>query len=133
MVPLRDRISASDDLSPLAYVAGTIQGKPTIRLLPKGSQSPRTDLAFNDIGLEPVILQAKEGLAVMNGTATSAGAAAVALHDTHTLVVLAQILTAMSVEALRGTMESFDPFFAKARPHAGQVCSPMSSTDFKSG
>lgn len=51
----------------------------------------------------------------------SAAAAVLGLHDTHSLAVLSQILTAMSVEALNGTTESFHEFFSQTRPHPGQV------------
>ncbi|CAN8104060.1 unnamed protein product [Discula destructiva] len=71
--------------------------------------------------LESIVLEAKEGLAMTNGTSVSAAAAALTLHDTNSLAVMAQILTAMTVEALTGTTESFHPFFAKVRPHPGQI------------
>jgi phenylalanine ammonia-lyase len=123
MIPLRGSISASGDLSPLSYICGAIQGKSTIRILSKGGQDLYADTALATAGLAPVTLQAKEGLAMTNGTTVSAAAAAIALHDTNALALMAQILTAMSVEALLGTAESFSPFFAEIRPHPGQVSS----------
>ena len=123
MIPLRGSISASGDLSPLAYVGGVIQGKSSIRLLPKdGQQELYADTGLRAVGLSPIRLGPKEGLAIVNGTAMSAAAGALAIHDTTQLVFLAQILTAMSVEALAGNPESFDPLFARTRPHPGQVC-----------
>lgn len=122
MIPTRGSISASGDLSPLSYIAGAIQGKPTIRVLCHGPESMYANTSFMDAGLEPVKLQAKEGLAMTNGTSISAAAAVLALHDTHCLAVMAQVLTAMTVEALTGTAESFHPFFSEVRPHPGQVC-----------
>ncbi|KAI0809816.1 phenylalanine and histidine ammonia-lyase [Xylaria sp. FL0064] len=134
MVPLRGSISASGDLSPLSYICGTIQGKPTIRVLSRDSNMMYADAALANAGLKPVSLEAKEGLAskylykplhpplpLTNGTSVSAAAAALALYDTHSLAIFAQILTAMTVEALNGTTESFHPFFSQARPHLGQV------------
>lgn len=56
-----------------------------------------------------------------NGTSVSAAAAALTLHDTHCLAIMAQVLTAMTVEALNGTAESFHPFLSEVRPHPGQV------------
>ena len=76
--------------------------------------------------LEPIRLQPKEGLAIVNGTAVSCAVGALALHDAHGLAVLSQAVTAMSVEALLGTEESFDALFAKVRPHPGQVTSSLS-------
>ncbi|CAJ2510127.1 Uu.00g060270.m01.CDS01 [Anthostomella pinea] len=120
MIPLRGSISAFGDLIPLSYVSGAIQGKPTIRVLSRGEQDVYADTALNRAGLQPVTIQAKEGLAITNGTAVSAAVAALALHDTQGLALLAQVLTAMSTEALNGTTESFHPFFSEARPHPGQ-------------
>lgn len=124
MIPMRGSISASGDLSPLSYVCGAIQGKPTIRVRSHNGACQYADEAFADLGLEPIAIQAKEGLAMINGTAVSAAVAALALHDTHILAVAAQILTAMTVEALNGTTESFHSFFSEVRPHPGQVGLP---------
>ncbi|GAW25908.1 putative phenylalanine ammonia-lyase [Rosellinia necatrix] len=121
MIPLRGSISASGDLSPLSYICGAIQGKPTIRVLSRTSNAVYADTALAETGLEPVKIEAKEGLAVTNGTAVSTAVAVLGLHDTHSLAILAQILTAMSVEALNGTTESFHAFFSQTRPHPGQT------------
>ena len=127
MIPMRGSISASGDLSPLSYICGAIQGKSSIRMLSRDSQPLYADDAFVKFNLEPLALQAKEGLAMTNGTTVSAAVAALALNDTHSLAVIAQILTAMSVEALHGTIESFHPFFSATRPHPGQVRNPARS------
>ncbi|KAK1144345.1 hypothetical protein N8T08_005497 [Aspergillus melleus] len=79
------------------------------------------DQALVQVGLEPVVLTAKEGLAIVNGTAMSAACATLVLHDVHQLAMLSQILTAMTVEALQGSPENFDPFFSEVRPHPGQI------------
>ncbi|KAF1956864.1 phenylalanine ammonia-lyase [Byssothecium circinans] len=121
IIPLRGSISASGDLSPLSYIGGAIQGKSTIRIHSDTGESDFADVAFIRTGLEPVTLEAKEGLAIVNGTAISAATAALVLHDAHVLAIMSQVLTAMSVEALQGTVESFDPFFADVRPHPGQI------------
>ncbi|KAI2631207.1 phenylalanine and histidine ammonia-lyase [Xylaria nigripes] len=133
MIPLRGSISASGDLSPLSYISGAIQGKPTLRVLSKDSRSMYADMAFADAGLEPVVLQAKEGLAMTNGTAISTASAALGLHDTHGLAIVAQILTAMTVEALIGTPESFHSFFSQNRPHPGQIESARNIMAFLQG
>ncbi|KAI0817137.1 phenylalanine and histidine ammonia-lyase [Xylaria sp. FL0064] len=122
MIPLRGSISASGDLSPLSYIAGAILGKSTIRVLSRTAGAGEyADIALTNAGLEPVELQMKEGLAITNGTAISTAVAALCLHDTHTLALFAEILTAMTVEALHGTTESFHSFFSESRPHAGQA------------
>ena len=125
-IPIRGSISASGDLSPLSYIAGVMQGKPTLKAW-LGNRSTgerrlvRADIALAEHSIQPVQLVAKEGLAIVNGTAISAAVGALALHDALLQAGLSQVLTAMSVEALCGTDESFDPFFAKVRPHPGQI------------
>ncbi|GMG07821.1 unnamed protein product [Aspergillus oryzae] len=122
MVPMRGSISASGDLSPIAYISGVLQGKPTIRVFRPGiGRDVYADEALAEAGVAPISLTAKEGLAIVNGTAMSAACATLVLHDTHQLAMLSQILTAMTVEALLGSPESFDPFFAEVRPHPGQI------------
>lgn len=123
MIPLRGSISASGDMSPLSDISGTIQGNSTIRLLSKDNHDYYAHTAMANSGLPPITLQAKEGLAITNGTAVATAAASLALHETHGLALIAQILAVMSVEALLGTTESFSPFFAEMRPHPGQVSS----------
>ena len=125
-IPLRGSISASGDLSPLSYVAGALQGKPCINVWigdrrNGGRCLVTADAALSELSISPLKLGPKEGLAIVNGTAVSAGVGVLAMHDAHCLAVLSQILTAMSVEGLHGTIESFDPFFAAVRPHPGQV------------
>ena len=125
-IPLYGSISASGDLSPLSYIGGVIQGEPNLTVLMGDRCTGKrrvvsASVALAQEGLEPVRLIAKEGLAIVNGTAMSCVAGALAVHDAHGLAVLSQVLTAMSVEALCGTSESFDPFFAAVCPHPGQV------------
>ena len=125
-IPLRGSISASGDLSPLSYVGGVLQGKPTLTVW---AVDPRTGVkrvtnakqALAEKSLEPIHLEAKEGLAIVNGTAISCAVGALAVQEAENLAILAQVLTAMSVEALRGSVESFNPFFASVRPHPGQI------------
>ena len=126
MIPLRGSISASGDLSPLSYLGGLMQGKPSITAW-TGSKSlgqrriERADRVLAELSIVPVKLGAKEGLAIVNGTAISAGVGALAMHEAHFQAALSQLLTAMTVETLCGTDESFDPFFAQVRPHPGQA------------
>jgi phenylalanine ammonia-lyase len=125
LVPIRGSISASGDLSPLSYIAGTIIGSPSIRAW-SGTMGKRTlvksSVALSEAGISPLPLQSKEHLGILNGTAFSAAVSGLALYDATHLVILAQVCTAMGVEALVGTQHSFDPFIhAIARPHPGQV------------
>ncbi|KAF7969499.1 hypothetical protein HWV62_27196 [Athelia sp. TMB] len=127
LVPLRGSISASGDLSPLSYIAGTLIANPSIRCF-SGSASfgPRSILpapvALSQAGIAPLPLKSKEHLGILNGTAFSASVAALALNDAVHLALMGQVLTAMGVEALIGTRGSFDEFIHDvARPHPGQI------------
>jgi len=138
-VPIRSSISASGDLSPLSYIAGTLIGNPSIKVFhgpatsgPRSLGSSAEVLAQHKI--EPLSLASKEPLGILNGTAFSASVAALALHDAAHLALLAQICTAMGTEALRGNRSSFDSFIhATARPHPGQVESAQTIWDLLQG
>ena len=119
-VPMQGSVSASGDLNPSSYIAGCIQGKCNISVLAHGRMTTARR-AMSDANLNPVVLEAKEGLAIVNGTAFSCGVGALAMHDMLGLTNLCQVLASMSVEALGGTAESFHPLFATVRPHPGQV------------
>ncbi|KAI1112703.1 L-Aspartase-like protein [Nemania sp. NC0429] len=138
-IPVRGSISASGDLSALAWIGALMQGKPSAtafagpRDVDGARRVKRADLALSEAGIMPISLHAKEGLAIVNGTAVSAGVAALAVYESVNLAALSQILTAMSVEALRGSDESFEPFIARVRPHAGQVDSARNIKAFLAG
>ncbi|KAL8937539.1 MAG: hypothetical protein Q9216_004381 [Gyalolechia sp. 2 TL-2023] len=134
-VPLRGSISASGDLMPLSYIGGLLQGRRRLfTMIGDRSLGQRratnAEEALKSVALEPLRLAPKEGLAIVNGTSFSAGLAALVTHDANGLAVLAQVLTAMSVEALCGTAESFDPMFANVRPHPGQIESSFNIRSF---
>ncbi|KAF8161163.1 L-Aspartase-like protein [Crassisporium funariophilum] len=127
VVPLRGSISASGDLSPLSYIAGSLVGNPSIKLYhgPKAF-GPRQMSPSNEIlrahNIEPIVLASKEHLGLVNGTAFSAAVAALAMDEAVHLAMLAQVCTAMGTEALNGTRASYAAFIhAVARPHPGQV------------
>lgn len=143
MVPIRGSISASGDLSPLSYIAGTLSrcfingrnthfydnlvANPSIRVFDgpatfgcRKMVSSRDALAAHNIS--PITLASKEPLGILNGTAFSASVASLALNDAVHLSLLAQVCTAMGTEALLGTTGNYDQFIhAVARPHPGQV------------
>ena len=122
-IPLHGSISASGDLSPLSYIAGAIEGNPDVYVW-TGPSTNRILVASNEVleasGIELVRFGPKEGLGILNGTAFSVGVAALAMYEANNLALMAQILTAMGVEALTGSTESFEPFIAAVRPHPGQ-------------
>lgn len=127
LVPLRGSISASGDLIPLSYIAGTLVGNPSIRVFDGPyREGPRqlvsSAQALSAHGLTAISLVSKEHLSILNGTAFSASVGSLALNDAVHLALLAQVCTAMGTEALLGTQASHAPFLHDvARPHPGQV------------
>jgi len=121
VVPLRGSVSASGDLMPLSYISGAIEGNPDIFVEKHDGTILPAHVALQDAGLTAVTLGPKEGLGLVNGTASSAALGALVMAQAQNLAVLTQALSAMAVEALRGSSESFNPFIAKVRPHPGQI------------
>ncbi|KAG2421918.1 phenylalanine ammonia-lyase [Aspergillus terreus] len=128
IIPLRGSVSASGDLMPLSYIAGAVEGSPDIYVQVADAAAPGASPrimsardALQAAGIEPRTMGPKEGLGLVNGTAVSAAVASLAMHESHQLAVLTQALSAMGVEALMGTAESFHPFISLTRPHDGQV------------
>jgi histidine ammonia-lyase len=116
-VPRYGSVGASGDLAPLAHVALGVLGEG------RGEGEGReTDMAhlLAAAGLEPLRLEAKEGLALINGTQATTGLGILALLAAERAVDTAEVAGAMSLEALLGTPEAFREEIQDARPHAGQ-------------
>ncbi len=120
VVPSRGSVGASGDLAPLAHLALVVIGEGEAEV--NGARLPGGD-ALAAAGLEPVELQAKEGLALLNGTQLMAAIGALAVADAQALVLTADVVGAMSLEAMLGTAAAFDEALIGARPHGGQVAS----------
>ncbi|EEA28541.1 hypothetical protein TMatcc_003124 [Talaromyces marneffei ATCC 18224] len=124
VVPLRGSISASGDLMPLSYIVGVLEGSPDIFVHIGDEQNPTFLPAYKALevaGLQPISLQAKEGLGMVNGTATSCAAGCLAIYEAQQLAVMTQLLTATGTEALLGTAHNYHPFISETRPHTGQI------------
>jgi histidine ammonia-lyase len=104
-------LGASGDLAPLAHVGLALMGEGPIA----------AELAT--AGIQPVVLRAKEGLALINGTDGMLGMLVLALHDLDRLARTADIAAAMTVEAVLGTDRAFAAHLMALRPHAGQTVS----------
>jgi histidine ammonia-lyase len=110
-VPEYGSLGASGDLAPLAHVAMALMGE--------GDAA----VAAAAAGIEPITLQAKEGLALINGTDGMLGMLVLALADLDVLLRSADVTAAMSVEALMGTDRAFAADLMALRPHPGQTAS----------
>jgi histidine ammonia-lyase len=115
-VPEHGSLGASGDLAPLAHCALALIGEGEL------GGKPAAD-ALRAAGIEPLTLQAKEGLALINGTDGMLGMLVLALHDLRRLLQAADITAAMSVEALLGTDRAFAEDLVALRPQPGQAAS----------
>ncbi|MGZ4236732.1 MAG: HAL/PAL/TAL family ammonia-lyase [Solirubrobacteraceae bacterium] len=121
LIPERGSCGASGDLVPLSYVGRTIVGETTVTF--NGETCSAAD-ALAELGLEPLALEAKEGLALTNGTSFMSAFACLAVGAARELADLADLLTAMTSEALLGNRGHFNAFlFDDAKPHRGMVTS----------
>jgi len=120
VVPCQGSVGASGDLAPLAHVALSLMGEGTVRF--RGVERPSAE-ALKEAGLQPVVYEAKEGLALINGTQGMAGLLALACGRARRLLREADVAGALSLEALRGTRRAFDPRIHAERPHPGQTAS----------
>jgi histidine ammonia-lyase len=118
VIPSRGSVGASGDLAPLAHLAAVLIGE-GVADTPTGPMSGAD--ALRAAGLTPVELGAKEGLALLNGTQLMTAVAALTVHDGQLLAASADVIGAMSLEAMEGTAAAFDEALVGARPHPGQV------------
>lgn len=117
-IPAQGSVGASGDLAPLAHLALALIGEGEARV-GSGPFIVAAD-ALRSVGLAPVVLEAKEGLSLINGTQFMTSLGALALIDAERLCRVADIAGAMSLEALKGSSRPFDPRLQAVRPHPGQ-------------
>src|SRR3954451_1089159 len=104
LVPARGSVGASGDLAPLAHLALPLVGEGEAFV--EGERLPGFE-ALTRVGLEPIRLEAQEGLSLINGTQIMAGVPSLGLVRARRLAQAADLACAMSVEALQGTRTSF--------------------------
>jgi histidine ammonia-lyase len=117
VVPEHGSLGASGDLAPLAHCALVLIGEGEVLGAPGAAH------ALAGAGIEPLTLVAKEGLAMINGTDGMLGMLVLALHDLDSLLRVADVTAAMSVEALMGTDRAFAEDLIALRPLPGQAAS----------
>ncbi|MCZ6506877.1 MAG: histidine ammonia-lyase [Acidobacteria bacterium] len=120
VVPRRGSVGASGDLAPLAHLALPLIGEGEVWV--SGVRTAARD-ALAAAGLEPLTLEAKEGLALINGTQAMTALTALAALAARRLVKTADLIGALSTVALRGTDTAFDAKLNALRPHPGQQAS----------
>ena len=117
VVPARGSVGASGDLAPLAHMALVLIGEGEAELA--GSRMSGAE-ALKRAGIEPVELQSKEGISLLNGTQAMLAVGCLELEQAERLAHAANVICAMSLDGLKGTPRAFDPRIHQIRPHPGQ-------------
>jgi histidine ammonia-lyase len=118
VVPAKGSVGASGDLAPLAHLALGLTGEGLVRHRGRVVPAPK---ALKAAGIEPVSLEAKEGLALVNGVQMSVAVGGLALARAIRLCRVADVAGAASLDAARGSDAAFDARVIRARPHPGAL------------
>ncbi|MBL0212981.1 MAG: histidine ammonia-lyase [Myxococcales bacterium] len=118
VIPARGSVGASGDLAPLAHLALGMIGEGDAEY--QGQTMPAAD-ALARANIPPLVLEAKEGLTLLNGTQHMTAVGGLAVLDAEETCRIADVAGALSLEALKGTARAFDERVVAARPHPGQI------------
>lgn len=118
VIPAQGSLGASGDLAPLAHLALVVIGEG--EAVYQGERLPG-GAALKRAGLEPLELQAKEGLALLNGTTQMVGTGALLVRRAINLALTADVAACLTLEALHGTDRAFDARVHAVRPHPRQI------------
>jgi len=117
-IPSRGSVGASGDLAPLAHLALPLMGEGQF-WTDDGTEVCPADDVLDEHDLAPITLHPKDGLSLINGTQQMSAYGAHVLHEAHRLIKIADLLSAMSLEALQGSIQPFDERVHEVRPHPG--------------
>lgn len=118
VVPAQGSVGASGDLAPLSHMCLPLIGEGEVEYQ---GQVRAAGEVLREVGLQPLELEAKEGLALINGTQAMCSLLALLLLDADILLKTADIAVAMSVEAIKGSHRPFDEAVTRLRPHPGMA------------
>jgi histidine ammonia-lyase len=128
VIPSQGSVGASGDLAPLAHLALVLigEGEAFVSETKAGKVERRGKRlkgagALKAVDIKPLVLEAKEAISLINGTQAMLAVGALALLSAETLAETADVLGALSLDALQGTDAAFDARIHAARPHAGQM------------
>jgi histidine ammonia-lyase len=118
LIPSQGSVGASGDLAPLAHLIAALMGYGRVDV---AGEVLRADSALERLGLQPLQLGPKEGLALINGTQASTALALDALFQGERVFAAAIAAGALSVDALKGSAKPFDPRISELRGQPGQI------------
>jgi histidine ammonia-lyase len=130
IVPSKGSVGASGDLAPLSHMALPLIGEGDVEF--RGQVGPASEV-LREIGMKPLSLSMKEGLALNNGTQMSTALAALVISDAESVLRVAEVASAISVEALCGFVQPFDARIHEIRPFKGQMDSAQNIRSVLSG
>jgi histidine ammonia-lyase len=123
-------LGASGDLAPLAHLSLPLIGDGEVYL--KGKRMTSSE-ALDQLGLKPILLKSKEGLALLNGTQFMSAFGVWSLIKSYKLNYLADLFGTISLEAYDGRKEAFDARIQESRPHIGQIQTAANIREFLEG
>lgn len=123
-------LGASGDLAPLAHLSLPLLGLGEVYY--KNKIEPAKDI-LDQMGWQPISLQAKEGLALLNGTQFMGAYGMYCLIKSHKLAYLADVIGAISIDAFNCNLSPFDPLVHEIRPHRGQIKTAQNILNFVEG
>jgi len=118
IIPEKGSLGASGDLAPLSHMVLPMIGEGEAEF---DGEISSGEIAMEKAGIEIIELTAKEGLVLINGTQVMMAVGALAVYDSINLLKISDIAAALSLEALRGVKDAFDPRTHNIRPHKGQI------------
>ncbi len=130
LVPSQGSVGASGDLAPLAHLALGLIGEGEVVF--ESKRIAAAD-ALKRAGMKPLALEAKEAISLINGTQAMLAVGSLALLAAETLVDTADVIGALSLDALRGTIVAFDERIQRVRPHSGQLTTAANMRRMLSG
>lgn len=120
VIPEQGSVGASGDLAPLSHLALALMGEGEVWDA-SGKEILESEAVLKSKKIEPLILQAKEGLSLINGCQVMTAVGLLELKKIENLLLTADIAGSLTLEALRGSRKAFDPLIPQTRPHPGEA------------
>jgi len=118
IVPEKGSVGASGDLAPLSHIALALIGEGEVMF---NGKIVSAHFAIDQIGMQPLVLGPKDGLALINGTACMAALLSLAVYEAKILMKSADICATLTLDAVKGTSKAYDPLITSLKPHPGQI------------